>query len=63
MLCKLCFMHFHMNVFVELFALCSGPEDFNDHVISNGSFSKLVGPGVRLGWLEMSKSLVSRMTT
>lgn len=29
-------------------------------VISNGTFSKFLAPGVRLGWLEVPKALVSR---
>ena len=31
------------------------------HVISNGSFSKILAPGVRIGWIESSEDIIKKL--
>lgn len=37
--------------------------DYAGNVISNGTFSKIIGPGVRLGWLEVPARLKTQLDT
>ena len=42
--------------------LASDPHHFG-HSLSNGSFSKIVGPGVRTGWIDARPALVDALAT
>ncbi|KAJ5654233.1 aminotransferase [Penicillium lividum] len=42
-------------------ALSTDPFAFG-HTLSNGSFSKLIGPGVRTGWISTSRSLARALS-
>jgi DNA-binding transcriptional MocR family regulator len=46
----------------RLFALDRpGAIQFGGHVISNGSFSKILAPGVRVGWLEVPPRITNKL--
>lgn len=38
-----------------------GATQFGGHVISNGSFSKILAPGVRIGWLEVPPRIATKL--
>lgn len=43
--------------------LDGGPKDQWGNAVSNGSFSKIIGPGVRTGWCEATPALVQALSS
>lgn len=52
-------LHFEADPPKRLFSYDSFEDkDFKGNVISNGTFSKILSPGVRIGWMECAPRLV-----
>lgn len=62
------FLIFADEVYQFLSYIQTPPKSFgayidSEHVISLGSFSKILAPGLRLGWLQTHKSIIQKIIT
>lgn len=48
-------------MYICLFFSYRTDSDYKGHVVSNGTFTKIVGPGMRTGWIEGPEIVVNKI--